>query len=92
VEDTTASPRSTGSRPIGSFLSTSATTTPPRTCRSATLTGFLVDDIDSAAAAVAAAGDLDRRRIAERAADRFTVATMIDKYVKVYRDVIANRK
>ena len=56
------------------------------------VTGFLVDDIDSAVAAVAAAGDLDRRRIAKRAADRFTVATMIDKYVKVYRDVIANRK
>ena len=56
------------------------------------VTGLLVDDVDSAVAAVAAAGDLDRRRIAERAADRFTVATMIDKYVKVYRDVIANRK
>jgi glycosyltransferase involved in cell wall biosynthesis len=57
-----------------------------------TVTGFLVDDIDSAVVAVAAAGDLDRRRIAELAADRFTVATMVDKYVKVYRDVIANRK
>ena len=56
------------------------------------VTGFLVDDIDSAVTAVAAAGDLDRRRIAESAADRFTVVTMIDKYVKVYRDVIANRK
>ena len=56
------------------------------------VSGFLVDDIDSAVAAVAAAGDLDRRRIAEFAADRFTVATMIDKYVKVYRDVIADRK
>ena len=56
------------------------------------VTGFLVDDVDSAVAAVTAAGDLDRRRIAERAADRFTVATMIDKYVKVYRDVIANPK
>ena len=56
------------------------------------VTGFLVDDIDSAVAAVAAAGDLDRRRIAELAADRFTVATMIDKYVRVYRDVIAGRK
>jgi len=56
------------------------------------VTGFLVDDIDSAVAAVAAAGDLDRRRIAEFAADRFTIATMIDKYVKVYRDVLADRK
>jgi glycosyltransferase involved in cell wall biosynthesis len=56
------------------------------------VTGFLVDDIDSAVAAVAAAGELDRPKIAELAAERFTVATMIDKYVKVYRDVIGNRK
>jgi glycosyltransferase involved in cell wall biosynthesis len=56
------------------------------------VTGFLVDDIDSAVTAVVAAGVLDRRRIAARAAERFSVATMIDKYVKVYRDVIANRK
>jgi glycosyltransferase involved in cell wall biosynthesis len=55
-------------------------------------TGFLVDDIDSAVAAVAAAGEFDRRNIAELAAERFTVAAMIDKYVKVYRDVIGNRK
>jgi glycosyltransferase involved in cell wall biosynthesis len=56
------------------------------------VTGFLVDDIDSAVAAVAATGELDRRKIAEVAAERFTVATMIDKYVTVYRDVIGNRK
>jgi len=55
-------------------------------------TGYLVNDIDSAVAAVAAAGELDRRTIAERAAHRFTVATMIDKYVAVYRDVIGNRR
>ena len=55
-------------------------------------TGYLVNDIDSAVAAVAAAGELDRRTIAERAANRFTVATMIDKYVAVYRDVIGNRR
>ena len=56
------------------------------------MTGFLVDDIDSAVAAVGAAGELDRRKIAELAAERFTVAAMIDKYVAVYRDVIGNRK
>ena len=56
------------------------------------VTGFLVDDIDSAVAAVAAAGELDRRKIAELAAERFAVATMIDKYVTVYRNVIGNRK
>jgi glycosyltransferase involved in cell wall biosynthesis len=56
------------------------------------VTGYLVNDIDAAVAAVAAAGELDRRKIAARAAHRFTVATMIDKYVAVYRDVIGNRR
>ena len=56
------------------------------------VTGFLVDDSDSAVAAVAAVGELDRCRIAELAAQRFTVATMIDKYVAVYRNVIGSRK
>jgi glycosyltransferase involved in cell wall biosynthesis len=55
------------------------------------ITGYLVNDIDSAVAGVAAVGELNRRQIAERAADRFTVATMIDKYVTVYRDVIDKR-
>jgi glycosyltransferase involved in cell wall biosynthesis len=55
------------------------------------LNGFLVDDIDSAVAAVTAAGDVDRRRIAEIAAERFTVDAMVDKYVAVYRRVIGKR-
>ena len=54
--------------------------------------GFLVDDIDSAVAAVATAGELDRRKIAELAAERFAVAIMIDKYLTVYRNVIGNRR
>jgi hypothetical protein len=41
---------------------------------------------------VGVAGELDRRRIAEHATGRFAVATMIDKYVDVYRDVIGSRK
>jgi glycosyltransferase involved in cell wall biosynthesis len=56
------------------------------------VTGFLVDDIDAAVAAVAAAGELDRHGIAKLASQRFAVGTMIDKYVNVYRDVIGNRK
>jgi glycosyltransferase involved in cell wall biosynthesis len=56
------------------------------------VTGYLVNDTDSAVAAVAAAGELDRPRIAERAADRFAVARMVDKYVQVYRNVIGSRK
>jgi len=55
------------------------------------LNGFLVDDIDSAVAAVAAAGEVDRCRIAEIAAERFTVDAMVDKYVAVYRSVIGKR-
>jgi glycosyltransferase involved in cell wall biosynthesis len=55
------------------------------------LNGFLVDDIDSAVGAVTAAGEVDRRRIAEIAAERFTVDAMVDKYVAVYRRVIGNR-
>ena len=55
------------------------------------ITGFLVDDVDSAVAAVNAAGELDRHHIATLATQRFTVATMVDKYVDVYRDVIGNR-
>jgi glycosyltransferase involved in cell wall biosynthesis len=56
------------------------------------ITGFLVDDIESAVAAVAAAGQLDREAIADVAAERFAVSEMIDKYVKVYRKVIAERR
>jgi glycosyltransferase involved in cell wall biosynthesis len=55
-------------------------------------TGFLVNDIDSAVDAVDSARGLDRRKIAELTAGRFAVVTMIDKYVKIYRDVIGNRK
>lgn len=53
--------------------------------------GFLVDDIESAVAAVTTVGELDRTAIAEMAAGRFTVAAMIDKYVAVYRDVLCGR-
>jgi glycosyltransferase involved in cell wall biosynthesis len=55
------------------------------------VTGYLVDDVESAVAAVASAGRLDRRRISAHAAAHFSVDTMIDEYVSVYRHVIANR-
>jgi glycosyltransferase involved in cell wall biosynthesis len=55
------------------------------------VTGYLVDDIDSAVAAVSAARDVSRATIAAVAVERFAVATMIDKYVAVYRDVIGRR-
>lgn len=52
------------------------------------VTGYLVDGIDAAAAAVDAAATLDRQKIAELTRGRFTIEAMIDKYVDVYRDVI----
>jgi glycosyltransferase involved in cell wall biosynthesis len=55
------------------------------------VTGYLVDDIASAVVAVGAAGDLNRRSIAEAAAGRFTTAAMVDHYVAVYRAVIGSR-
>ncbi len=52
------------------------------------VTGYLVDDLDAAVAAVDAATTLDRPKIAELTTGRFTIEAMIDKYVDVYRDVI----
>ena len=51
-------------------------------------TGFLVTDVESAVAAVTSVADLDRREIATRTARRFSVDTMVEKYVGVYYDVI----
>ncbi|MEU0497687.1 glycosyltransferase family 4 protein [Mycobacterium sp. NPDC006124] len=50
--------------------------------------GFLVTDIESAVAAVASAGEVDRAQIAAVAAARFAIATMVDKYVQVYREIM----
>ena len=54
------------------------------------VTGYLVTDTDATVAAVDAAGGLDRPRIAAHAAERFSVTTMVDKYVDIYRDVIGD--
>ncbi|WP_319434536.1 glycosyltransferase family 4 protein [Mycobacterium sp. RTGN5] len=56
------------------------------------VTGYLVGDVASAVTAVAAAGELDRHEIASRAAARFSVHSMIDKYVTVYRGILGNRR
>lgn len=54
------------------------------------VTGYLVDDLDAAVAAVGAAGTLDRPAIRELTVGRFTIAAMVDKYVDVYRNVIGS--
>jgi glycosyltransferase involved in cell wall biosynthesis len=52
-------------------------------------TGFLVTGIDEAVVACGAVAALDRGVIRRRTVERFDVATMIDRYVDVYRSVVA---
>jgi glycosyltransferase involved in cell wall biosynthesis len=56
------------------------------------VTGYLVDDVAEAVAAVDDAGALDRAAIRATAVDRFALATMIERYVDVYRAVLAARR
>lgn len=51
-------------------------------------TGLLVDGIDAAVAGVAEVGHLDRAAIRAEAVRRFDVATMVDRYVAVYRSIL----
>lgn len=50
--------------------------------------GFLIDDLDAAVEAVAAAGSLDRRRIRSRAISRFSTSRMVDDYLVVYKRIL----
>lgn len=52
------------------------------------ITGFLVADIDGAIDAVDAVDELDRSGIRHATIARFDVATMIDRYVDVYRTIL----
>jgi glycosyltransferase involved in cell wall biosynthesis len=51
-------------------------------------TGYLVDTIDQATAAVDRVGDLDRDIIRATAVARFSRAEMVDQYVRLYRRVL----
>ena len=53
------------------------------------VTGSVVSDVPSAAAAIGQAGQLDRRAVREVAVQRFSCGRMVDEYVDVYRHVIA---
>jgi glycosyltransferase involved in cell wall biosynthesis len=50
-------------------------------------TGFLVEDVDGAVAAVTAATTLDRASIRAHAVERFDVARMVDAYIEAYETV-----
>jgi glycosyltransferase involved in cell wall biosynthesis len=53
--------------------------------------GFLVDDLTEAVHALSLVPSLSRRRIRQRALERFSVARMVDEYEEVYRELIAER-
>jgi hypothetical protein len=55
------------------------------------LDGFLVDGIDAAAEAVAAASSLDRHRARRTIEDRFTHDRMVDDYIAVYQRALELR-
>lgn len=52
-------------------------------------TGFLVDDVASATAAIGPAGQLDRPAIRARAVARFSQDRMVDEYLAAYARVLA---
>jgi glycosyltransferase involved in cell wall biosynthesis len=51
-------------------------------------TGFLVDDVERAAEAVALATTLDRSPIRQRAVTRFGRDRMVDEYVAAYKRLL----
>lgn len=52
------------------------------------VTGFVVDDVDAAVAAVQRAVALDRRAVRRRAHARFDAARMVDDYLAVYDSLV----
>jgi glycosyltransferase involved in cell wall biosynthesis len=51
-------------------------------------TGFLVDDAEEAARAIARIGELDRAVVRQTAIERFSVDRMADEYIALYRSVL----
>jgi glycosyltransferase involved in cell wall biosynthesis len=52
------------------------------------VTGFLVDNIDEAVAAIARLSEIDRAACRAAVAERFTVDRMADRYLELYRSVL----
>lgn len=51
-------------------------------------TGFVVEDVDRAVAAIGRLEQIDRRRCRQWVEERFTVERMVDGYINVYRRMI----
>ncbi|MCA1196903.1 glycosyltransferase family 4 protein [Sphingomonas sp. R647] len=54
------------------------------------VTGFLVDTVDEAVAAIARIGELDRATVRERVQTRFSVEQMADAYIRLYRRILGS--
>ena len=52
------------------------------------VTGFLVDDLDGAIAAIERVGELDRAACRAHIAHHFTVGRMADRYLELYRQLL----
>jgi glycosyltransferase involved in cell wall biosynthesis len=52
------------------------------------MNGFLVQTLDDATGAVEAVSSLDRRKVRDSVENRFTVERMVDRYIKVYRQLV----
>ena len=52
------------------------------------VTGFLVDDVESAVRAVDAAVQLERGLVAARARERYSVERMVSEYLQVYEQLL----
>ena len=51
-------------------------------------TGFLVDDLDQARAAITRLKSIDRKNCRRQVEENFTVDLMVDRYLEVYRNII----
>jgi glycosyltransferase involved in cell wall biosynthesis len=56
------------------------------------VTGFVVDDVAGAIAAVGRVGGLDRRAVRARVAERFSRDRMVDDYLRVYERVLSGAR
>jgi glycosyltransferase involved in cell wall biosynthesis len=52
------------------------------------VTGFLVDGVDAAVAAIGRIGEIDRAACRAAVSARFTVDLMADRYLSLYRSIL----
>jgi len=52
------------------------------------VTGMIFEDLEQMANQLPRVFDLDRRRVRERAVERFGVARMVDEYIRVYARIV----